>query len=171
MTIALEIPRRPKISTKDEVQWDAVVARDRKYDGKFYYSVATTGVYCRPSCPSRLAKRVNVRFHDTRADAEAAGFRPCKRCGLDQSALEEQHAAKIANTCRLIEAAEEEPKLDELAQSAGLSAYHFHRIFKAITGVTPKAYAIAHRQKRVREKLGTSKSVTEARSIALSVPK
>ena len=81
MTIALEIPRRPKISTKDEVQWDAVVARDRKYDGKFYYSVATTGVYCRPSCPSRLAKRVNVRFHDTRADAEAAGFRPCKRCG------------------------------------------------------------------------------------------
>jgi AraC family transcriptional regulator, regulatory protein of adaptative response / methylated-DNA-[protein]-cysteine methyltransferase len=162
MTIALEIPRRPKISTKDEVQWDAVVARDRKYDGKFYYSVATTGVYCRPSCPSRLAKRVNVRFHDTRAEAEAAGFRPCKRCGPDQSALEEQHAAKIANTCRLIEAAEEEPKLDELAQSAGLSAYHFHRIFKAITGVTPKAYAIAHRQERVREKLGRSKSVTEA---------
>jgi AraC family transcriptional regulator of adaptative response/methylated-DNA-[protein]-cysteine methyltransferase len=76
--------------------------------------------------------------------------------------LEEQHAAKIANSCRLIEAAEEEPTLDELAQSAGLSAYHFHRIFKAITGVTPKAYAIAHRQKRVREKLGTSKSVTEA---------
>ena len=130
MTIALEIPRRPKISTKDEVQWDAVVARDRTYDGKFYYSVATTGVYCRPSCPSRLAKRVNVRFHDTRAEAEAAGFRPCKRCGPDQSALEEQHMAKIANTCRLIEAAEEEPKLDELAQSAGLSAYHFRRIWR-----------------------------------------
>jgi AraC-like DNA-binding protein len=93
---------------------------------------------------------------------KAAGFRPCKRCGPDQSALEEQHAAKIANSCRVIEAAEEEPTLDELAQSAGLSAYHFHGIFKAITGVTPKAYAIAHRQNRVREKLGTSKSVTEA---------
>src|SRR2546430_620295 len=95
MTIALEIPPRPKISTKDEVQWDAVVARDRKYDGKFYYSVTTTGVYCRPSCPSRLAKRVNVRFHDTRAEAEAAGFRPCKRCGPDQSALEEQHSVNV----------------------------------------------------------------------------
>jgi AraC family transcriptional regulator of adaptative response/methylated-DNA-[protein]-cysteine methyltransferase len=103
-----------------------------------------------------------VRFHDTIAEAEAAGFRPCKRCRPNESSLASQHAASIASACRLIEEAEEAPKLDELAQSVGLSPYHFHRLFKTTTGVTPKAYAVAHRQKRVREKLGRSKSVTEA---------
>jgi AraC family transcriptional regulator, regulatory protein of adaptative response / methylated-DNA-[protein]-cysteine methyltransferase len=162
MTQALEITRRNEASTRDDARWKAVVARDRTYDGKFYYSVASTGVYCRPFCPARLAKRANVRFHDTIAEAEAAGFRPCKRCRPNEASLEAQHAASIARACRLVEEAEEAPKLDELARSVGLSSYHFHRLFKAITGVTPKAYAVAHRQKRVREKLGKSKSVTEA---------
>jgi AraC family transcriptional regulator, regulatory protein of adaptative response / methylated-DNA-[protein]-cysteine methyltransferase len=162
MTHALEITRCGEASTKDEARWSAVVARNRSYDGKFYYSVASTGVYCRPSCPARRAKRANVRFHDTIAEAEAAGFRPCKRCRPNEASIEAQHASIVASACRLIEEAEEAPKLDELAQSVGLSPYHFHRLFKAITGVTPKAYAVAHRQKRVREKLGTSKSVTEA---------
>ena len=162
MTQALEITRYGEASTKDEARWGAIVARNRSYDGKFYYSVASTGVYCRPSCPARRAKRANVRFHDTIAEAEAAGFRPCKRCRPNEVSLEAQHASIIASACRVIEEAEEAPRLDELAQSVGLSPYHFHRLFKAITGVTPKAYAVAHRQKRVREKLGTSKSVTEA---------
>jgi AraC family transcriptional regulator of adaptative response/methylated-DNA-[protein]-cysteine methyltransferase len=162
MTLSFEITRRGKASAKDETRWNAVVARDRSSDGEFYYSVASTGVYCRPSCPARLAKRGNVRFHDTIAGAEAAGFRPCKRCRPNEASLEAQHAASIASACCLIEEAEEAPKLDELAQSVDLSPYHFHRLFKAATGVTPKAYAVAHRQKRVREKLGRSKSVTEA---------
>lgn len=151
-----------KSTTKKDPRWVAVVARDRKADGKFYYSVRTTGVYCRPSCGSRLAKPENVRFFATRAEAEAAGFRPCKRCKPDQPALNEQYAAKVAKACRLIEVTEEAPKLDMLAKIVGLSPYHFHRIFKAITGVTPKAYAVAHRQKRIRDKLGRSATVTDA---------
>ena len=155
---------RPRSAPVDpEIEyWNAVRARDRDYDGKFYYSVATTGVYCRPSCPARLANRKNVAFHTSCADAERAGFRPCKRCKPTEPSLHERYAAKVADACRLIEDAEEPPKLDELARAIGLSTYHFHRIFKAIAGVTPKAYAVAHRQKRVRENLKRSRSVTEA---------
>ena len=122
----------------------------------------TTGVYCRPGCPARLPKRANVRFFDTRDEAEQAGFRPCKRCKPDQPSLDELHAGKIAQACRLIETADEAPKLDDLAEAVGLSPYHFHRIFKQALGVTPKAYATAHRGKRVREGLGRSGTVTEA---------
>ncbi|HRN87292.1 bifunctional DNA-binding transcriptional regulator/O6-methylguanine-DNA methyltransferase Ada [Hyphomicrobium sp.] len=156
-------PRLRSAPVDPEIEyWNAVRARDRDYDGKFYYSVATTGVYCRPSCPARLANRKNVAFHTSCADAERAGFRPCKRCKPTEPSLHERYAAKVADACRLIEDAEEPPKLDELARAIGLSTYHFHRIFKAIAGVTPKAYAVAHRQKRVRENLKRSRSVTEA---------
>lgn len=147
---------------RDAVFWDFVRARNRAYDGKFYYSVATTGVYCRPSCPARLANRKNVAFHASCADAEKAGFRPCRRCKPNEPSLQDRYAAKVAEACRLIEAAEDPPKLDELARATGLSTYHFHRVFKTIAGVTPKAYAIAYRHKRVRENLKSSRSVTEA---------
>jgi AraC family transcriptional regulator of adaptative response/methylated-DNA-[protein]-cysteine methyltransferase len=132
------------------------------FDGQFYYSVATTGVYCRPSCPARLAKRCNVSFHDTAADAERAGFRACKRCKPDGLSLDQQHAGTVAEACRLIETAEVTPTLGALAEAVGLSPYHFHRIFKAAVGVTPKAYATAHRNKRVRDQLNRSGTVTEA---------
>ncbi len=82
------------IPTAQDPRWAAVVARDRAFDGNFYYSVETTGVYCRPSCAARLAKPENVRFHLTREDAERAGFRPCKRCKPDQPALIERHASE-----------------------------------------------------------------------------
>lgn len=157
MTRALEKP-----PCNDDARWAAVLARDSACDGHFYTAVETTGIYCRPSCPARRPNRANVRFHETRAEAEAAGFRPCKRCQPDKPPLTEQHAGKVAEACRLIETAEEEPKLGALAEAAGLSPYHFHRIFKAIAGVTPKAYAMAHRQKRVRETLERSATVTEA---------
>jgi AraC family transcriptional regulator, regulatory protein of adaptative response / methylated-DNA-[protein]-cysteine methyltransferase len=160
MARTLEKPR--PTSPRDDARWAAVAARDASFDGQFYYSVETTGVYCRPSCAARLAKRSNVRFHDTRADAERAGFRPCKRCKPDQPSLSELHAETIAQACRLIETAEETPKLDTLAEAVGLSPYHFHRIFKQAVGVTPKAYAVAHRNKRVRARLGLSETVTEA---------
>ena len=149
-------------ATVHDPRWAAVVARDRRADGTFYYSVSTTGVYCRPSCGSRRANPKNVRFHRTTADAERAGFRPCKRCRPDQPGLEQRDAARVADICRVIEAADEMPSLATLATRAGLSPYHFHRVFKAITGVTPKAYATAHRTKRVRNELTRRKTVTEA---------
>jgi AraC family transcriptional regulator of adaptative response/methylated-DNA-[protein]-cysteine methyltransferase len=143
-------------------RWAAVVARDPKADGKFFYSVRTTGVYCRPSCGSRRARRENVAFHATAAAAERAGFRPCKRCKPDQAPLASQHAATVARICRRIEAAEKLPTLAVLASDAHMSRYHFHRVFKAITGLTPRAYAAAHRAERVRRELGRSRTVTEA---------
>jgi AraC family transcriptional regulator of adaptative response/methylated-DNA-[protein]-cysteine methyltransferase len=146
----------------DTRYWQAVVARDRTFDGTFYYSVASTGVYCRPSCAARRARRENVRFHATCADAEAAGFRPCKRCRPNEPGLHETYAAKITAACRLVEEAEEPPSLDALARASGLSRFHFHRVFKAVTGVTPKAYAAAHRRNRVRDALQRSPTVTEA---------
>lgn len=149
-------------ATENDSRWASVIARDPEADGTFYYSVATTGVYCRPSCAARLARPENVRFHATREDAEKAGFRPCKRCKPDEAPLVEQHAGKIAAVCRFIEKAEETPALEELANHAGLSLYHFHRLFKAATGVTPRQYAAAHRAKRVRSKLSQSDTVTEA---------
>ncbi len=143
-------------------RWRAVMARDKSRDGDFYYSVATTGVYCRPSCASRLANPKNVRFHATLADAERAGFRPCKRCKPDAASLDETHAAAVAKACRRIEAAEEPPSLAELARDAGFSAYHFHRVFKAVAGVTPKVYAAGRRAGRVRDRLARGSGVTEA---------
>src|SRR5215831_16421545 len=146
----------------DEARWEAVVRRDRTADGAFYYAVQTTGVYCRPSCAARLARREHVRFHATCAEAEQAGFRPCKRCRPHEPALAAQHAAAVTKACHLIEATEDMPNLDALAEAAGMSRFHFHRIFKTITGVTPKAYAAAHRAQRVRDELARTDTVTEA---------
>lgn len=153
---------RRAATTASDPRWAAVVARDHRADGRFFYSVKTTGVYCRPSCAARAAHPQNVDFHATAADAERAGFRPCKRCKPDQPSLAEQHAARIARLCRLLERTAHSPSLHELAQHAGLSAYHLHRIFKAVTGVTPKAYASALRARRVREELAQGDSVTSA---------
>lgn len=152
-----------KLSIKDdEARWRMVVARDGSADGQFYYSVRTTGVYCRPSCAARLALRENVAYHASGADAERAGFRPCKRCMPDQKSMLEQHRAKMVAVCRLIETADEIPNLGELAGWVGLSRYHFHRLFKALVGVTPKAYANAHRLNKVRDQLTHAGSVTGA---------
>ncbi len=153
---------RMEWSAENDPRWARVAARDRSADGEFFYSVKTTGVYCRPSCAARLADPKNVGFHATATDAEAAGFRPCKRCRPDRPPLEEQYAATVAEACRMIERADEPPTLAVLAKAAGLSTFHFHRIFKAITGVTPKGYAMAHRSSRVRDQLSRSSTVTEA---------
>ncbi len=145
-----------------EARWAAFIARDAAFDGFFYACVETTGIYCRPSCPARRARREHVSFCATAADAEAADFRPCKRCLPNQGSLLEQHADKVAQACRLIETSEQEPALEALAEAVALSPYHFHRIFKSALGVTPKAYAAAHRNKRVREELSRSATVTDA---------
>ncbi|MBI3901911.1 MAG: bifunctional DNA-binding transcriptional regulator/O6-methylguanine-DNA methyltransferase Ada [Nitrosomonadales bacterium] len=148
--------------TISDSRWAAIAARDSNADGHFLYSVKTTGVYCRPSCGSRAPKPENVRFYLTAKEAELAGFRPCKRCKPDQPPLAEQHAALVAGLCRHIESSETEPSLDDLAKLAQMSAFHLHRIFKAVTGITPKAYAVAHRANKIREGLGRSQSVTKA---------
>jgi AraC family transcriptional regulator of adaptative response/methylated-DNA-[protein]-cysteine methyltransferase len=148
--------------TTDAVRWAAVQRRDKDADGVFCYSVRSTGVYCRPSCAARPALRENVRFHDSCADAEQAGFRACLRCKPDQPPLAERHALVVAQACRLIDAADEEPNLDRLAEACGMSRFHFHRIFKAHTGITPKAYGAAQRAMRVKQGLAQAPTVTEA---------
>ncbi len=154
---------RSELPTERDPRWQAVATRDRTFDGQFVYCVETTGIYCRPSCAARLAKPENVRFHASCADAERAGFRACKRCKPNQPSLAERHAATVAAICRTIETAEDIPCLDALGREAGLSPSHFHRVFKAVTGVTPKSYAMALRAKRVREELARrGSSVTEA---------
>lgn len=154
------LPLKPR--SIDDRRWAAVLARDKACDGTFVLAVATTGIYCRPSCPARKPLRRNVRLFATGAEAAAAGFRPCKRCSPDAVAPPDPSLAKIIAACRTIEAAEAPPTLAALALDAGMSRYHFHRVFKAATGVTPKAYAEAHRQRRVRAALRGEKSVTEA---------
>lgn len=149
-------------SSDDDERWRAIVERDSTYDGRFVYSVASTGVYCRPSCPSRQAKRSNVSFHATVEAARAAGFRPCKRCRPDAPSPKEGHARLVEAACRTIEAAPEAPTLGQLARQARLSPHHFHRLFKTVTGMTPKAFAAAHRANRARDALEDAASVTEA---------
>ena len=151
-----------KVATESDPRWAAVVARDPRADGLFVYAVKTTGVYCRPSSLARLPNPRNVEFFDTAELAQAAGYRPSKRAAKDQSDIASQHAATVAAACRQIETAENLPALGELAIAAGLSSFHFHRVFKAITGLTPKGYATAHRSRRVRERLSDGGSVTDA---------
>ena len=146
----------------DDIRWSAVVAKDKRADGQFFYSVRTTGIFCRPSCPARLARRENVAFHLTCDGAEAAGFRACKRCRPREGSQSERDAAMIARACSLIETSEAPPRLAALAASTRLSPFHFHRVFKAITGLTPKGYADAHRADRVRKALPASKTITGA---------
>jgi AraC family transcriptional regulator of adaptative response/methylated-DNA-[protein]-cysteine methyltransferase len=146
----------------DDTRWRSLTHRDPSADGKFCYSVKTTGIYCRPSCAARLARRENIQFHATWEDAERAGYRPCKRCKPNQPSLRERHGKTIADICRLMENSQILPALEEMAHHAALSKYHFHRLFKSVTGLTPKAYAAAQRAARVRRELGQSHTVTEA---------
>jgi AraC family transcriptional regulator, regulatory protein of adaptative response / methylated-DNA-[protein]-cysteine methyltransferase len=151
----------PKYRT-DEQRWRALLERDGRADGYFVYSVATTGVYCRPACPSRLAGRENVRFHETCANAERAGFRPCKRCQPNGPSRAEQQKEMLVRACRMIEETESTPNLTDLAKASGLSAFHFQRLFKAAVGVSPREYAAAQKNRKARAQLRKTSSVTEA---------
>jgi AraC family transcriptional regulator of adaptative response/methylated-DNA-[protein]-cysteine methyltransferase len=152
---------RPRFAS-EEARWRALCARDAAADGAFVYAVRTTGVYCRPSCGARRPNRENVAFYESHEAARRAGFRPCKRCRPDAPNAGAEQAAMIAKVCRLIETAETEPSLETLAEAAGMSRFHFHRVFKAATGVTPKAYAAARRGEKLRHELQHSDTVTEA---------
>jgi AraC family transcriptional regulator of adaptative response/methylated-DNA-[protein]-cysteine methyltransferase len=161
MNTSTNIQQHAADITRDP-RWAAVVQRDKEADGHFYYSVVTTGVYCRPSCAARRAKPENVQFFLSTVDAERAGFRPCKRCKPTGLSTRQEQAEKVGQVCRLIERSEEPQTLEHLAKYAGLSGFHLHRLFKAITGVTPREYQAAQRSQRVRKTLVQSNSVTDA---------
>ncbi|VVM61227.1 Bifunctional transcriptional activator/DNA repair enzyme Ada [Pseudomonas fluorescens] len=150
------------MTTEQDPRWAAILARDPKADALFVCGVKTTGVYCRPSSASRLPRPENVEFFDTPAHAEAAGYRASKRAAGDQTQLAAHHAQRVADACRQIEQAETPPSLNALALQANMSPFHFHRVFKAVTGLTPKGYASAHRSRKVREGLKGERTVTDA---------
>ncbi|AOE79492.1 6-O-methylguanine DNA methyltransferase [Pseudomonas lurida] len=150
------------MTTEQDPRWAAILARDPKADALFVYGVKTTGVYCRPSSASRLPRPENVEFFDTPAHAEAAGYRASKRAAGDQTQLAAHHAQRVADACRQIEQADTPPSLNALALQANMSPFHFHRVFKAVTGLTPKGYASAHRSRKVREGLKGERTVTDA---------
>lgn len=147
----------------EEDRWTAVQTRDAAADGHFVYAVRTTGVYCQPSSSARLPKRENVEFYDTAEAAEAAGYRSSRRAHGDQTKAAAERAALVARACRLIETSETPPPLDDLAAEVGMSPFHFHRLFKAETGLTPKAYSSAYRARKLREELSSpDTSITDA---------
>jgi AraC family transcriptional regulator, regulatory protein of adaptative response / methylated-DNA-[protein]-cysteine methyltransferase len=143
-------------------RWAAVVARAPAFEGKFVYAVKTTGVYCRPTCPSRLAKAKNVEFYPTCEEAERAGFRGCQRCRPNEASPTDRHAVIVAEAFRRIEDADTSPTLTALAAAFGMTPSYFQRLFKSVTGLSPKAYGAAHRARRVRQQLSEGKnSVTQ----------
>lgn len=147
--------------TTPESRWAAVLDRNPSAEGHFFYAVTTTGIFCRPTCSSRRPRPENVRFFADTAAAQAAGFRPCQRC--QPTAAEPPHTAAIRHACGRITHAEQEPTLADLAAEAGLSHYHFQRVFKKVVGISPKQYALQQRAARVRQQLQeTAAPITEA---------
>ena len=157
-----DIMKSPSTDITQDPRWASIVTRDRTADGTFWYSVATTGVFCRPSCPSRLANPKNVRLHESIVAAEAAGFRACRRCNPDGISIEAANNAIVAKACKLIDEAGETLSLAQVAESVEFSPHYFHRLFKKATGLTPKAYAVAGRSARLRDGLTKAATVTEA---------
>jgi AraC family transcriptional regulator of adaptative response/methylated-DNA-[protein]-cysteine methyltransferase len=166
MSIAMTEAIRPVAASPsaraDEARWEAIRRRDHAFDGKFFFAVKTTGVYCRPSCASRAAKRENVSFYLTVKEAERAGYRACKRCRPDKLGAPDPRIEAVKRACERIASAEEAPRLADLAARAGMSPFHFHRLFKEVTGVTPKAYAAQMQARRAADGLRTAETVTEA---------
>ena len=143
--------------------WDAVTGRDRAMDGVFFYAVRTTGVYCRPSCPSRRPRPENVVFFRSRSGAERAGFRPCKRCKPEQDARTDANSEIVEKVCRYIDTHPDQPAtLEILSAAIGLSPFHLHRTFKALTGITPRAYADSRRLQSLKAGLREGHSVTRS---------
>ena len=151
-----------KLFIDSNSRWIAVQQRDPRADGQFWYSVATTGIYCYPSCGARTARRENIAFHPNRAHAERAGFRPCKRCRPELAPRQQRLAQAITAACRLLENSAEPLSPGTLAAAVGLSAQQLQRQFKTVTGLTLKQYATALRASRVRSRLGEGAPVTAA---------
>lgn len=150
-----------RLCITDDDRWQSVVDRDVDADGQFVFAVQTTGIFCRPSCRAKHALRKNVRFYADAQQAQNAGFRPCKRCQPDKDSAQQHRLDKIARACQLLE--QESPlTLDELAQQVAMSPYHLHRLFKAMTGMTPKVWQQSWRARRLRDALAKGVPVTQA---------
>lgn len=150
-----------EFSTDDE-RWNALVRRDPDADARFFYGVKTTGVFCRPTCPSRRPSRQNVLFFGTSDAAVAAGYRACRRCTPVEASLHQRHAAAIQQACELIEEAEEPPSLEQLAAHVGLSRFYFHRLFKKHVGITPKEYTVTCQIERLKASLVQGAPIIQA---------
>lgn len=142
-----------------DLRWLAVLARDPRADGTFWYAVRTTRIYCRPSCPSRHARRENVTFYETPDEARANGYRPCLRCQPDEVSTHERLVARVQH---LLDTAFPTPSLGELAATVGLSSFHLQRVFKRTTGLSPKQYALRARTERLKGELRDGARVTPA---------
>ena len=156
-------PMKPQtIYNTDDRRWKAVARREQSADRCFYYAVMTTGIFCRPGCPSRLPKRENVEYFISSQAAMASGYRPCKKCKPTATNANEDTERKIIAACRIIENSTAVPKLADLARKLQLSPYYFHRLFKKVVGVTPKQFGSSHRSRRLSNSLKTSRSITDA---------
>ncbi len=152
----------PRRFASERARWTACLARDRSADGQFVFGVRTTGIFCRPSCAARRPRRTNVRFYEDAAAARRAGLRPCRRCDPEGYGQGERDAARVARICRLLEHSSTPVPLTVLARRAALSPFHFHRLFKRLTGMTPAAYQRAQRSERLRARLRAGDRVTDA---------
>jgi AraC family transcriptional regulator of adaptative response/methylated-DNA-[protein]-cysteine methyltransferase len=154
--------KRMQTISKDEARWQAVLDQDASMDGAFVLGVKTTGIYCRPICPARRPNRENVLFFDACADAEAAGFRACKRCQPSRKSLAQERSEMVARSCRSIDDAEQVPTVEQLAGEAGLGPAQFQRVFKLVLGVSPSEYIRARRSERAREALRAQPTIGAA---------
>ncbi len=146
---------------EDDSRWPAVLKRDATRDGSFVFAVTTTGIYCRPSCPARRPRPENVRFFGQPKEAEAAGFRACRRCR--PGTLHDPRSAWIARVCRLIEErAGERIRLADLSDAAGVSSFHLQRMFKRALGVSPRQYAESLKARALKARLKGGSPVAEA---------
>ena len=151
------------LAAADDARWGAVLGHDRAADGRFIYGVRSTGVYCRPSCPSRRPRRDRVAFFETPAEAREAGFRACKRCQPDAAAAAaDPWIDKIRRACVYLSNVEGHPSLATLAARLGGSPYHLQRNFKRLVGVTPREYADAIRLRKVKGTLREGGDITGA---------
>ena len=151
----------PSYKTDDE-RWLAVQQRDKNADSAFFYGVVTTGIYCYPSCPSKLSLKLNTRFFDSREQAETAQFRPCQRCRSEDVPLSERQRVLVESACRIIEQSESAVKIETVAEQLSVSRYYLQKLFQQYLGLSPKAYAKAHRAKLMQHALSKNVSVTEA---------
>ncbi len=159
--------QRPLEKTSPDLLWHAVQQRDPTYDGSFVYAVSSTGIYCRPICPSRLPNRANVRFFADSKEAQSAGYRACLRCLPDQTRQEKRNSDLVKNVCHEIDSHLDEhpdglPSLAQLSHAGGVSASHLQRIFKKETGLTPRQYAHAGRLERFKSLVRDGSPVTTA---------
>lgn len=151
--------KRRKADTDADNRWNAIVNRDVRADGLFFFGVKSTRIYCRPSCPARRPKRANVVFFDDAASARAAGFRPCKRCAPDHVS---DHLLLAIKALQIIAESETSPTLSEIADTLRVSPYHLQRVFKRLTGLSPKEAALALKAERFEDSLQSSPSVLDA---------